>query len=97
MKNKNVVEMKNKKVCQISFCNIPLDILQIILNDDGTCKHVILKTFWIKIIQRKWKKTMLQKKEHDKKIKKQIHSFSNTHQITCRTNNSYKGLNGLIM
>jgi len=40
----------------------PLDIMQIITNDDGTYKHVILKTFWIKIIQRKWKKRMQEKK-----------------------------------
>jgi len=70
----------------------PLDIMQIITNDDGTYKHVILKTFWIKIIQRKWKKIMQEKKEYDKKLKKHIYSLSNTFQFM---KNSYKGLYGM--
>jgi hypothetical protein len=70
--------------------------MQIITNEDGTYKHVIIKTYWIVIIQRKWKKRMLQKKEYDKKIKKQICSFSNTYQVTSRKNHSYNGINGLI-
>jgi hypothetical protein len=42
-------------------CHLPfkpsIDIIQVIINDDGTFKYII-KTFWIKIIQRKWKKIM---------------------------------------
>ena len=68
-----------------------IEIIQIIMNDDGTYIPVI-KTFWIKIIQRKWKKIMQEKKEYDKKLKKQIYSLSNTFQFM---KNSYKGLYGM--
>jgi hypothetical protein len=68
-----------------------IEIIQVIMNDDGTYKHII-KTFWIKIIQRKWKKIMQEKKNT---IKKQICSFSNIFQVTSIMKNSYKGLYGM--
>lgn len=70
----------------------PVEILQFISNGDGTYMPVT-KTFWIKIIQRKWKKIMQEKKDYDKKLKKQIHSSSNVFQVM---KNSYKGLCGMI-
>lgn len=78
------------------YCNYaPIDIIQTVMNDDGTYNY-IAKTFWIKIIQRKWKKIMQEKKEYDKKIKNQINSLSNTFQLTTRMKNPYKGLHGMM-
>jgi|LakMenEpi03Aug12_release.lakeMendotaPanAssembly.Ray.scaffolds.fasta_scaffold321649_1 hypothetical protein len=42
--------------CNLQFTPT-IDIIQVIMDDDGTYKYII-KTFWIKIIQRKWKKRM---------------------------------------
>lgn len=79
------------------YCNnAPIDIIQTVMNDDGTYNY-ISKTFWIRIIQRKWRKIMQEKKEYDKKIKKQINSLSNTFQLTTRMKNPYKGLYGMNM
>jgi hypothetical protein len=100
IKNTTFYKLTNEEISKfidiIYYFNKPVHIMQIITNEDGTYKHVILKTYWIIVIQRKWKKRMLQKKEYDKKIKKQICSFSNTYQVTSRKNHSYNGLNGLI-
>ena len=49
--------------CDLQFTP-SIDIIQVIMNDDGTYKYII-KTFWIKIIQRKWKKRM---QEHRMKM-----------------------------
>jgi hypothetical protein len=46
--------------CDLQFTP-SIEIIQVIMNDDGTYKYII-KTFWIKIIQRKWKKRMQDKK-----------------------------------
>ena len=46
--------------CDLQFTPT-IDIIQVIMNDDGTYKYIV-KTFWIKIIQRKWKKRMQEKK-----------------------------------
>ena len=100
IKNTTFYKITNEDISKfidiIYYFNKPVNIMQIITNDDGTYKHVILKTYWIILIQRKWKKRMLQKKEYDKKIKKQICSFSNIYQVTSRNNHTYKGLNGLM-
>jgi hypothetical protein len=52
--------------CHLQFFNFrpTIDIIQVIINDDGTYNYII-KTFWIKIIQRKWKKRM---QEHRMKL-----------------------------
>jgi hypothetical protein len=49
--------------CDLQFTPT-IEIIQVIMNDDGTYKYII-KTFWIKIIQRKWKKIM---QEHRMKM-----------------------------
>jgi len=49
--------------CNLQFKPI-IEIIQVIMNDDGTYNYII-KTFWIKIIQRKWKKRM---QEHRMKL-----------------------------
>jgi hypothetical protein len=71
-----------------------IDIMQLIIEPDETYTAII-KTFWIKIIQRTWKKIMKQKKQNDAKIKKQIFSFSNTFQTTTRIH-TYYGLKGML-
>jgi hypothetical protein len=71
-----------------------IDIMQLIIGDDGTYTAII-KTFWIKIIQRTWKKIMKQKKQNDAKIKRQIFSFSNKFQTTTRIH-TYKGIKGML-
>ena len=50
-------------LCDLHFLNFipPIDIIQIIINDDGTNEYII-KTFWIKIIQRKWKRIIQEKR-----------------------------------
>ena len=72
-----------------------IDIMQLIIEPDETYTAII-KTFWIKIIQRTWKKIMKQKKQNDAKIKRQIFSFSNTFQTTTRIH-TYKGLKGMLL
>lgn len=78
-----------------------IDIMKLIMHDQmcGGAIYglytVVIKTFWIKIIQRTWKKIMKQKKQYDAKIKRQIFSFSNTYQITSR-NHVYIGLKGML-
>jgi hypothetical protein len=74
--------------------NPNIDIIQLIIEPDETYTAII-KTFWIKIIQRTWKKLMKQKKQNDAKIKRQIFSFSNTFQTTTRIH-TYKGLKGML-
>lgn len=75
--------------------NPNIDIMQLIIEPDETYTAII-KTFWIKIIQRTWKKIMKQKKQNDAKIKRQIFSFSNKFQTTTR-NHTYKGLKGMLL
>ena len=74
--------------------NPNIDIMQLIIEPDETYTAII-KTFWIKIIQRTWKKIMKQKKQNDAKIKRQIFSFSNKFQTTTRIH-TYKGLKGML-
>jgi hypothetical protein len=40
-----------------------LDIMYLV-KDSGDVYHVVLKTFWLRIMQRKWKKTIRERKEH---------------------------------
>ena len=74
-----------------------IDIMQLCVVQDGRygLYTAIVKTFWIKIIQRTWKKIMKQKKQHDAKMKRQIFSLSNAFQTTTRTH-TYKGLKGML-
>jgi len=52
----------------LSYVHEPnIHILQLSIKMDGTC-NVILKTFWLKIIQRKWKKVYKEKQEYIKKM-----------------------------
>lgn len=74
--------------------NPNLDIMQLMIESDGTYT-AIMKTFWIKIIQRTWKKIMKQKKQNDAKIRRQIFSFANTFQTTTRIH-AHKGLKGML-
>jgi hypothetical protein len=60
-----------------------IEIMKLSIHPDGTY-NAILKTFWIKIIQRKWKKIMKQKKEYENNIKKNILSIFRTVQLTGR-------------
>ncbi len=89
----NVILSKYMNICR--HLKPTIDIMQIIIDEDGVYKYVIIKTFWIKIIQRKWKQIIQQKKQYVKKIIKQIYSFSNTYQITTR-NNKYNGLSDML-
>jgi hypothetical protein len=56
----------------------------------------VLKTFWIKIMHRAWKKRMAQKEQHISYIKKNILSILNTIQITATQLPKPPGLYGLL-
>ena len=68
----------------LPYTNKPtIEIMKLIIDIDGTYK-AILKTYWIKIIQRKWKQIMKQKKEYENNIKKNILSIFRKVQLTGR-------------
>jgi hypothetical protein len=71
-----------------------IEIMQIQIDKFGMYTAV-LKTFWIKIIQRTWKKRMAEKQQYLCNLKKNILSLLNTFQ---RTNRIPKppGLRGLL-
>ncbi len=60
-----------------------IDIMQLKIDEDGMYTAII-KTFWIKIIQRKWKNIMAQRKQYIVNMKKNIMSILTTFQITNR-------------
>jgi len=72
----------------------PIEIIQMVATDDMVYT-AILKTFWIKIIQRKWKKIMKQRKQYEYDMKKNILSiiirFECTNQIR-----KYPTLRGML-
>jgi len=53
-----------------------VDIMQLIISDDGLYLAVI-KTYWISIIQRHWRKRLNQKKEYIQKIQKSFKYIQN--------------------
>jgi hypothetical protein len=55
----------------------------------------ILKTFWIKIIQRSWKKIMAKRKQYMFDLKKNILSILKTFQLTNQMPKP-PGLKGLL-
>lgn len=71
-----------------------IEIMQLKIDEDGMYT-AILKTFWIKIIQRTWKKVMAQKKQYISDIKKNILSIFNTFQLTNQMPKPL-GLRGLL-
>lgn len=62
-----------------------IEIMQMILHSDGVTYTAIIKTIWIKLIQRTWKKIVEQRKNYHIHFKKNILSilqvFQTTHQI----------------
>ena len=72
-----------------------IEIMQVKIDEDGMYTAV-LKTFWIKIIQRAWKKRMVEKKQYISNIKKNILSILNTIQITATQLPKPPGLYGLL-
>ena len=71
-----------------------IEIMQLKIDEDGMYTAII-KTFWIKIIQRTWKKVMAQKKQYISNIKKNILSIFNTFQLTNQMPKPL-GLRGLL-
>jgi hypothetical protein len=72
-----------------------IEIMQVKIDEDGMYTAV-LKTLWIKIIQRAWKKRMAQKKQHISNIKKNILSILNMIQLTAKRLPKPAGLSGLL-
>jgi len=72
-----------------------IEIMQVKIDEDGLYTAV-LKTFWIKIIQRAWKKRMVQKTQHISYIKKNILDILNTFQLTAKQLPKPPGLYGLL-
>ena len=68
--------------------------MQLNIDKDGLYTAV-LKTFWIKIIQRKWKKRMVEKRQYMYNLKKNILSILNTFQVTTNRLPKPPGLHGL--
>jgi len=71
-----------------------IEIMQLKIETDGMYTAII-KTFWIKMIQRAWKKRMAQKKQYIYHLKKNIVSMINTFQTTNRIPKPL-GLRGLL-
>tara|TARA_B100001173_G_C16016015_1_gene559773 strand:+ start:1787 stop:2377 length:591 start_codon:yes stop_codon:yes gene_type:complete len=60
----------------LSYVHQPtIHILKLCIQYDGTC-NVIIKTFWLKIIQRKWKKIYKEKQEYIKKMRNPMNLFA---------------------
>jgi hypothetical protein len=72
-----------------------IEIMQIQIDESGLYTAV-LKTFWIKIIQRTWKKRMAEKKQYLSYLKKNILSILNTYQRTTSRLPKPPGLRGLL-
>jgi hypothetical protein len=72
-----------------------IEIMQVKFDEDGMYT-AILKTFWIKIIQRAWKKRMVEKKQYISNIKKNILSILKTIQLTAKQMPKPPGLHGLL-
>jgi hypothetical protein len=71
-----------------------IEIMQLKIEKDGMYTAII-KTFWIKLIQRKWKKIFAQRKQYEKNIKKNILKILNPFQITNRIPKP-PGLHGML-
>jgi hypothetical protein len=72
----------------INFCSglkyntMPtIEIMQLKIDEDGMY-NTILKTFWIKVIQRRWKKIMAKRKQYICDLKKNILSILMTFHLT---------------
>jgi hypothetical protein len=74
--------------------NPTIEIMQVKIQADGI-NTAVLKTFWIKIIQRTWKKIMAQRTQYMYNLKKNILSILNTFQLTNRISKP-PGLHGLL-
>jgi hypothetical protein len=73
-----------------------IHIMQLIIEPDDTFTAVI-KTFWIKIIQRTWKKTYQKRKLFIERFKSTISDNINRMQINRNINHlQYPGLRGLL-
>jgi hypothetical protein len=71
-----------------------IELMQVKIDEFGMYTAV-LKTFWIKIIQRTWKKRMAQRKQYISNLKRNILSLLNTFQKTNRIPKP-PGLQGLL-
>jgi hypothetical protein len=58
--------------------------MQLIVAKDGITYTAVLKTYWIKIIQRTWKKIMEQRKQLQQNMKRNILSVLRTFEYTNR-------------
>jgi hypothetical protein len=72
-----------------------IEIMQLKIDEDGMYT-AILKTFWIKIIQRAWKRRIAEKKQYISNIKKNILSILKTFQLTTNRLPNPPGLRGLL-
>jgi hypothetical protein len=61
-----------------------IEIMQLIVAKDGITYTAVLKTYWIKIIQRTWKKIMEQRKQLQQNMKRNILSVLRTFEYTNR-------------
>ena len=60
----------------LSYVHQPtIHILKLHIQYDGTC-NAIIKTFWLKIIQRKWKKIYKEQQEYIKKMRNPMNLFA---------------------
>lgn len=49
-------------IIHLDFCSIKMNIMKLDIASDGTY-NVILKTFWLRLIQRNWKRVFKERKE----------------------------------
>lgn len=60
----------------LSYVHEPkVHIMKLIIQEDGTC-NVVLKTFWLKIVQRKWKSVYKKKQEYIRKMTRRSNLFA---------------------
>lgn len=60
----------------LSYVHKPnIHIMKLYTKNDGTC-NVVLKTFWLKIIQRKWKKVYKERQKYIRKMRNPMNLFA---------------------
>lgn len=60
----------------LSYVHDPkIHIIKLDIRRDGTC-NVILKTFWLKIIQRRWKQVFKAKQEYARKMGRRVNMYA---------------------
>lgn len=60
----------------LSYVHNPnIHIMALDIKDDGTCT-VVIKTFWLKIIQRKWKKVYKERQEYVRQMSRRVNMYA---------------------